>query len=87
MRSCGGACARPRPRSAPRTSSPTTAAAAIIDDHIPFLLAGVPAIDLIDFDYEYADTVQDTPDKLDPAALDAVGETVAELVLQLATQD
>ena len=43
--------------------------------------AGVPSIDLIDFDYEYADTAQDTPDKLDPEALDAVGETVAELVL------
>ena len=53
---------------------------AIIDDHIPFLQAGVPSIDLIDFSYEYADTVEDTPDKLDPAALDAVGETVAELV-------
>ena len=54
---------------------------AIIDDHIPFVRAGVPSIDLIDFDYEYADTAQDTPDKLDPEALDAVGETVAELVL------
>jgi Zn-dependent M28 family amino/carboxypeptidase len=56
---------------------------AVIDDHIPFLQAGIPAIDLIDFDYRYADTVEDTPDKLDPAALDAVGEAVAELVTQL----
>ena len=59
---------------------------AIVDDHIPFVRAGVPSIDLIDFDYEYADTAQDTPDKLDPEALDAVGETVAELVLQLAPE-
>jgi hypothetical protein len=59
---------------------------AIIDDHIPFLRAGVPSIDLIDFSYPYADTVEDTPDKLDPAALDAVGETVTELVLRLATE-
>ena len=58
----------------------------VIDDHIPFVLASVPAIDLIDFTYEYADTPQDTPDKLDPEALDAVGETVAELVLELATE-
>jgi glutaminyl-peptide cyclotransferase len=58
----------------------------IIDDHIPFVLAGVPSIDLIDFDYVYADTVQDTPDKLDPEALDAVGETVTELVLQRAAE-
>ena len=59
---------------------------AIIDDHIPFVRAGVPSIDLIDFDYEYADTPEDTPDKLDPEALDAVGETVADLVIQLATE-
>ena len=56
---------------------------AVIDDHVPFLEQGVPSIDLIDFDYAYADTAQDTPDKLDPAALDAVGETVAELVIEL----
>lgn len=59
---------------------------AVIDDHVPFVVAGVPAIDLIDFSYDYADTVRDTPDKLDPAALDAVGETVAELVLELAAE-
>jgi glutaminyl-peptide cyclotransferase len=58
----------------------------IIDDHIPFIRAGVPSIDLIDFEYEYADTPQDTPDKLDPEALDGVGEAVTELVLQLATE-
>jgi glutaminyl-peptide cyclotransferase len=57
----------------------------ILDDHIPFLQAGIPAIDLIDFSYEHADTVEDTPDKLDPAALDAVGETVTQLVLSEAT--
>jgi glutaminyl-peptide cyclotransferase len=55
----------------------------IIDDTTPFIQAGVPSIDLIDFSYLYADTAQDTVDKLDPAALDAVGETVAELVIAL----
>ena len=54
-----------------------------IDDHVPFVLAGIPAIDLIDFSYEYADTSEDTPDKLDPDALGAVGEAVAELVIEL----
>jgi glutaminyl-peptide cyclotransferase len=53
----------------------------ILDDHIRFLQQGVPSIDLIDFSYRYADTVQDTPDKLAPAVLDAVGETVAQLVV------
>jgi len=56
----------------------------IIDDHIPFIRTGVPAIDLIDFSYEYADTLEDTADKLDPAALDGVGEAVAELVIRRA---
>lgn len=53
---------------------------AVLDDHTPFLRAGIPAVDLIDFDYRYADTPQDTPDKLSPAALDAVGETIVELL-------
>ena len=55
----------------------------VLDDQIPFLEQAVPSIDLIDFSYPYADTVQDTPDKLDPAVFDAVGETVAQLVIDL----
>jgi glutaminyl-peptide cyclotransferase len=55
----------------------------VIDDHIPFLEQGVPSIDLIDFNYPYADTVEDTVDKLDPAVLDEVGETVAQLVINM----
>src|SRR3954451_14847253 len=55
----------------------------VLDDQIPFLEQGVPSIDLIDFSYPYADTVQDTPDKLDQAVLDKVGETVAQLVINL----
>jgi glutaminyl-peptide cyclotransferase len=62
---------------------PDATAPAVIDDHTPFIQAGVPSIDLIDFSYPYADTANDTVDKLDPAALDAVGETVAELVIRL----
>ena len=58
---------------------------AVIDDHVPFLLQGVPAIDLIDFSYRYADTLEDTPDKLSEDSMDAVGESVAELVIELAS--
>jgi Zn-dependent M28 family amino/carboxypeptidase len=58
----------------------------IIDDHIPFLERGIPSIDLIDFAYPYADSVQDTPDKLDPAVLDQVGETVAQLAISLSRE-
>jgi glutaminyl-peptide cyclotransferase len=62
---------------------PDEVATGVIDDHAPFLQAGVPSIDLIDFNYPYADTAEDTVDKLSEEELDAVGETVAELVIQL----
>lgn len=55
----------------------------VLDDHIPFLEAGVPAIDLIDFSYRFKDTNRDTVDKLSVTSLDAVGETVAELVISI----
>lgn len=53
---------------------------AIIDDHIPLIEAGVPCIDLIDFDYPYWHTLEDTVDKCSPEALQVVGEVVAALV-------
>jgi glutaminyl-peptide cyclotransferase len=53
----------------------------VVDDHFPFLQAEIPSIDLIDFDYRYRDTLEDTPDKLSARSLDAVGETVADLLL------
>jgi glutaminyl-peptide cyclotransferase len=62
---------------------PAGAQGGVIDDHVPFLAQGVPSIDLIDFNYPYADTVEDTVDKLDPEVLDEVGETVTQLVLNL----
>jgi glutaminyl-peptide cyclotransferase len=55
----------------------------ILDDHTPFLRAGIRAIDLIDFSYRYKDTVRDTVDKLSQRSLDAVGEATLELVREL----
>jgi hypothetical protein len=52
----------------------------ISDDHTPFLRAGVPAIDLIDWPYRHMHTLRDTVDKTSPRSLDAVGEAVLELV-------
>lgn len=52
----------------------------IIDDHVPFLDAGVPAIDLIDFDYPQRDTTKDDLAHVSERSLDAVGETVLELL-------
>ena len=55
----------------------------ITDDHTPFARRGIPAIDLIDFDYPCWQKPCDTMDKLDVRSLDASGETVLELVRTL----
>jgi glutaminyl-peptide cyclotransferase len=62
---------------------PPTTQTTILDDHTPFLQAGVPSVDLIDFSYRYADTVRDTVDKLSLRSLDATGETTVELMRAL----
>ena len=48
----------------------------ILDDHIPFIEKGIQAVDIIDFDYLYWHTVQDTPDKVSGDSLDVVGRTL-----------
>ena len=48
----------------------------IIDDHTPFLQAGIPAVDIIDFDYPYWHTTSDTLDKVSEKSLDIVGDTL-----------
>jgi hypothetical protein len=61
---------------------PPTSETPIIDDHTPFLQSGVPAVDLIDWSYP-GHPLQDGMDKIDSKALDAVGESVLELVQTL----
>jgi len=53
------------------------------DDHTPFMKAGVPAIDLIDFDFPQWHTLEDRPDVLSKRSLDAAGEAVVELMREL----
>jgi len=48
----------------------------MLDDHTPFLQAGIPAVDLIDFDYPYWHTTADTVDKVSATSLEAVGRTL-----------
>ena len=48
----------------------------IEDDHIPINEAGIPMVDLIDFDYPPWHTTQDTIDQCDPHSLFLVGTTV-----------
>lgn len=48
----------------------------MIDDHLPFARRGIPAVDIIDFDYPYWHTVEDTADKASPDSLLRVGRTL-----------
>jgi hypothetical protein len=57
-----------------------------VDDHTPFLRAGVSAVDLIDWSYPGHD-VGDRIEALSRTSLDAVGETVVQLVLRLRRQN
>jgi Zn-dependent M28 family amino/carboxypeptidase len=53
------------------------------DDHTPFMKDGVPAIDLIDFDFPQWHTLRDRPDVLSQRSLDAAGEALVELLREL----
>ncbi len=48
----------------------------VYDDHLNLLEIGIPAVDIIDFDYKYWHTVEDTPDKCSPQSLGNVGRVV-----------
>lgn len=61
---------------------PDRTEATITDDHTPFLNAGVPAIDLIDWSYPGHD-LRDRLNRLSRRSLGAVGRTVIELVRRL----
>ncbi len=48
----------------------------IMDDHVPFLEAGIPAVDIIDIEYRYWHTSYDTPENVSPVSLGIVGSTL-----------
>ncbi len=52
----------------------------ITDDHVPLLDAGVPAVDIIDFDYPAWHTHRDLPDQLSASSLAEVARVAAWLV-------
>ncbi len=57
-----------------------TAKHSMLDDHTPFLRKGIPAIDIIDFDYPYWHTTQDTADKVSGDSLARVGRVIESLL-------
>lgn len=53
---------------------------AVFDDHIPFLQARIPAVDIIDREDPHWHTVDDTPEHCSPATLGQVGRLVLALI-------
>lgn len=60
----------------------------VADDHIPFVNAGIPAIDLIDFNYgpsnSYWHTEDDAINKLSPRSFEVMVDVLAKVVDRLA---
>jgi Zn-dependent M28 family amino/carboxypeptidase len=57
----------------------------IEDDHLPFVEAGIPAVDIIDLDYEYWHTTADTPEHVSARSLQVVGEVLEIWVVRHTT--
>lgn len=62
----------------------------ILDDHVPFLIAEMPAIAVIDFEYgsapglnDHWHTMEDTLDKLSVGSLQTVGDVVLKMIENL----
>ncbi len=53
------------------------------DDHLPFLAAGVPSVDIIDLDYEQWHTSKDTLDAVSARSLQVVGDVLLEALPQI----
>lgn len=52
----------------------------VSDDHIPLNEAGIPTIDIIDFQYPHWHTHQDTPDKCSASSLESVGRVLTTVI-------
>ena len=49
---------------------------AVEDDHLPFIEAGVPAVDIIDLEYAAWHTPEDTLESISPKGLQVVGDVI-----------
>lgn len=55
---------------------------AVMDDHVPLIRAGIPMVNIIDFDYPHWHTLEDTVDKCSPKSLEIVGKLVVSLIYE-----
>lgn len=53
------------------------------DDHIPFLQAGIPSIDIIDLNYKYWHTQYDTLERISVESLDVIGRVTLKMIDRL----
>lgn len=56
------------------------------DDHLPFLAAGVPSVDIIDLDYPQWHTAADTLDAVSARSLQTVGDVVLAALPRIETR-
>ena len=54
----------------------------MLDDHTPFLNAGISAVDIIDFTYPYWHTTEDSLDKVSSKSLENVGQVLMEWLVR-----
>ncbi|MSO81995.1 MAG: M28 family peptidase [Acidobacteria bacterium] len=55
----------------------------IDDDHMPFVRAGIPSVDIIDLDYPAWHTAQDDLDRVSARSLQVVGDVVLDALPQI----
>jgi glutaminyl-peptide cyclotransferase len=54
----------------------------IEDDHLPFIEAGIPSVDIIDLDYAYWHTTSDTPEHVSAKSLQMVGDVLWNWIVE-----
>ena len=52
----------------------------VLDDHVLLIKVGIKCINIIDFNYPYWHSVEDTPDKCSPESLKTIGRLLLELI-------
>jgi Zn-dependent M28 family amino/carboxypeptidase len=52
----------------------------IEDDHLPFIEAGIPSVDIIDLDYRYWHTTSDLPEHVSARSLQVVGDVLSSWI-------